>query len=221
MDFAASPFSIKSLNDSGHIEGLLAGFGNVDHGGDKLLAGCLTKSLALRGGNPLPMLLCHDLRRPIGAWKTWTEAAEGLHVEGKISLGTRDGQEAYALANDGALTGLSIGWQPKSHSTNPRTGVREVAEADLMEGSLVPVPMNDKTRVRSIKTIASVRDLEDLLAESGMSGRKAKTAASAAWKAINEAPDEDAAARAELEAIFASSSKRLEGKNRRYHTRGN
>ena len=37
MEFAGSPFEIKQLNDGGAIEGLLAGFGNVDHGGDKLL----------------------------------------------------------------------------------------------------------------------------------------------------------------------------------------
>lgn len=34
MEFAASQFALKAIDDSGHIEGLLAGFGNVDLGGD-------------------------------------------------------------------------------------------------------------------------------------------------------------------------------------------
>jgi hypothetical protein len=59
MEFAGSPLEIKQLSDSGHIEGLLAGFGDVDNGGDRLLPGCFAKTLASRNA-PLPMLLFHD-----------------------------------------------------------------------------------------------------------------------------------------------------------------
>lgn len=196
MDYAASPFEIKSLSDSGQIEGLLAGFGDVDHGGDKLLPGCLSKSLAARTV-PLPMLMVHDLRRPIGAWKEWQDRPEGLYVKGSLTLATRDAQEAYALAKDGALTGLSIGWMPLAEQIDAK-GVRVVAEAELFEGSLVPVPMHDRARVTGIKSIGSAGDIAELLREAGMSGRKAKLAAGAAWKAYSEAtaePDADEVAR--------------------------
>lgn len=206
MDYAASPFSIKSLTDAGQIEGLLAGFGNVDHGGDKLLAGSLTKSLAART-TPLPMLLHHDLHRPIGSWKEWQERPDGLYVKGNLTLATRDGQEAYALASDGALTGLSIGWVAKQ-SARDREGVRVIAEADLFEGSLVTVPMNDKTRVASVKAITNARDIAELLQGAGVSGRRAKAAAGAAWKAINDQSDE-AAAETELAALIKSATARL------------
>lgn len=206
MDYAASPFSIKSLTDSGHIEGLLAGFGNVDHGGDKLLAGSLTKSLAARS-TPLPMLLHHDLHRPIGAWKEWQERPDGLYVKGNLTLATRDGQEAHALAKDGALTGLSIGWVAKQ-ATRDREGVRTIAEADLFEGSLVTVPMNDKTRVSSIKSITNARDIAELLQSAGISGRRAKAAAGAAWKSIND-HDDEVAADSELAALIQSATARL------------
>ena len=73
MEFAGSPFEIKSLSESGHIEGLLAGFGNTDSHGDVVDSKAFTRTLAERNGRPLPMLLHHDLRRPIGAWKTWEE----------------------------------------------------------------------------------------------------------------------------------------------------
>lgn len=206
MEFAGSPFEIKSLNDSGHIEGLLAGFGNVDHGGDKLLPGSLSKSLAART-SPLPMLLHHDMKRPIGAWKEWREQADGLYVAGNMTLATRDAQEAHALAKDGALTGLSIGWEPKQ-STRDQAGNRIISEAELYEGSLVAIPMNPKAQVTAIKSIAGARDIAELLQEAGISGRKAKIAAGAAWKAINEQSDDDEAA-AELARLFAEHSARL------------
>lgn len=207
MEFAGSPFEIKQLSDSGAIEGLLAGFGDVDRGGDKLLPSCLSKTLAGRAA-PLPMLLHHDLHRPIGAWKEWQERAEGLYVKGSLTLSTRDGQEARALAQDGALTGLSIGWKVKRASRDQASGTRIVEEAELFEGSLVTVPMHDRTRVAAIKSIVSARDIAEILQEAGLSGRKAKAAAGAAWKSINE-HDDDAAAEAELRQILSGSAQRL------------
>ena len=206
MEYAGSPFDIKELNDSGRIEGLLAGFGDVDHGGDRLLPGCLSKSLASRSA-PLPMLLHHDLKRPIGAWKQWEERSEGLYVKGALSLATRDGQEAHALAKDGALTGLSIGWQPVRGDVDQKTGVRQVTEALLFEGSLVTVPMHDRARVTSIKSIGSARDIADLLQDAGLSGRKAKAAAGAAWKTLNES--DDASSDDEVRAILNASAARI------------
>lgn len=206
MDFAASAFDIKSLNDSGSIEGLLAGFGNVDLAGDKLLPGCLTKTLAART-TPLPMLLHHDFKRPIGAWKDWQERPEGLYVKGSITLGTRDGQEAHALARDGALSGLSIGFVPTKFTRAPNAG-RDVSEAHLLEGSLVTVPMNERAQVATVKSIAGVRDIEEMLNAGGFSNRQAKAAASAAWKAINS-HDDEAAAEAEAAAILKASAARI------------
>jgi HK97 family phage prohead protease len=203
MEFAGSPFEIKALTDSGSIEGLLAGFGNVDHGGDKLLPGSLSKSLATRT-TPLPMLLHHDLSRPIGAWKEWQDSSEGLYVKGSMTLSTRDAQEAHALAKDGALTGLSIGWKPLKNTVDSK-GVRTITEAELFAGSLVTVPMNDRARVTAIKSITNAGDIRELLREAGISGHKAKAAAGAAWKALNETDaDED-----EVRAILNASAARI------------
>lgn len=209
MDFAASPFDIKSISDSGHIEGLLAGFNNVDHGGDRLMHGAFAKTLATRS-NPLPMLLHHDQKRPIGAWKEWAETSSGLYVKGQMTLAARDAQEAHALAKAGALTGLSVGWAPRRAETDQKSGIRTIVEADLFEGSLVTIPMNDKARVASVKAIGSVRDIEELLRAGGISGRKAKVMSGAAWKAFNQSEDEEGA-EAELAAILLASTARLKG----------
>jgi uncharacterized protein len=206
MEYAASPFELKQLNDSGQIEGLLAGFGDVDLGGDKLLSGCFAKSLAKRT-TPLPMLLHHDHHRPIGAWKEWQEQPHGLYVKGALTMSVRDAQEAHALARDGALTGLSIGWRPKQAGRD-RSGVRIVAEAELHEGSLVTIPMHDRARVSAVKSIAAPGDIEDLLRAGGFSSRKAKAAASAAWRAIHD-HDDAAAAEAEAAAILNAAAARI------------
>lgn len=209
MEYAGSPFEIKKLNDSGHIEGLLAGFGDVDHGGDKLLSGCLSKSLAKRT-SPLPMLLYHDTKRPIGAWKEWQERPEGLYVKGSLTLSTRDAQEAHALAKDGALTGLSIGWQAVHGELDQKTGERIITEAELFEGSLVTVPMHDRARVTAVKDFTeSPANLEQGLREMmGFSGRMAREGSFALWR-IKHKENDDKAAEAEAIAILNKSAARI------------
>lgn len=185
---AAFPLSIKILNDAGHIEGLAAAFGNVDLGGDRIIPGAFAKTLASRS-DPIPMLLHHDLKRPIGRWDRLVETPEGLEAKGRITLDTRDGQEAYALARDGALRGLSIGY--RAIDAKNAADARNLHELDLHEVSLVTVPMNPKAQLSAIKSITNIRDLEELLRAGGFSGRKAKVAAGAAWRAINDHPDPD------------------------------
>ena len=206
MKFAGYPCDIKSLTDSGHIEGLLAGFGDVDHGGDKLMPGSMTKTLAARS-TPLPMLLHHDFKRPIGAWQEWQNTDQGLYVKGALTLSVRDAQEALALAKDGALNGMSVGWKAVESHIDTK-GVRVITEAELFEGSLVTVPMHDRTRVTSIKSIVNARDIAEILQEAGVSSRRAKLAAGAAWKVMNQQTDENAADE-ELAAIFTQSMARI------------
>ncbi|ARU15630.1 hypothetical protein A9D14_04840 [Croceicoccus marinus] len=193
MNYADSAFEIKQLNDSGAIEGLLAGFNTLDSHGDRIDAKAFTRTLAERGDRPIPMLLHHDPRRPVGAWQEWQERPDGLFVKGKLTLTARDAQEAYALARDGALTALSIGYQAKQAHRDQRTGERHLLDVELHEGSLVTIGSNPDTRVSSIKMIAGVRDIEDMLREGGLSGRKAKAAAGAAWRTINDSNNDQAA----------------------------
>ncbi|MGZ2410744.1 hypothetical protein ACUXST_000141 [Sphingomonas sp. F9_3S_D5_B_2] len=203
MEYAGSAFEIKQLDDAGRIEGLAAAFGNIDHGGDKMLFGSVTKTLAERGNRPLPMLLHHDIRRPIGAWKEWNETADGLYVKGSITLQSRDGQEAHALAKDEALTGISIGYVPQRKSF--AGGARVLEAVDLHEASLVAVPMNERTRISAVKSITRAQDIRELLQEAGVPRDRANEAAGLAWKAINETDELDA----ETVALLKSSAARI------------
>ena len=104
---------LKGIGDDGLIEGVAAGYGDVDLGGDIIIPGALTKSIATR--SRVPMLLFHDQKRPVGVWDTMRERGDALEVKGRFAMSTAAGREAHALTKDGALPGLSIGYRTLRH----------------------------------------------------------------------------------------------------------
>ncbi len=151
LDF---PLDVKNIDADGWIEGIASGYGNVDHGGDIMLAGAITKSI--EGRKSLPMLLFHDQKRPVGAWREFNETPEGLHVKGRFAMSSRDGQEAHAMTKDGALAGLSVGYRTVRDRIVGKA--RHLAEVALHEISLVTIPMNGKALITSVKGIEDARD---------------------------------------------------------------
>ncbi len=144
----------KAIGDDGSIEGLAVGYGNVDHGGDQVMPGAIAASLA--GRKSLPMLLYHDQKRPAGIWSSWQETADGLLVKGRFAMSSPTGKEAHGLAKDGAIGGLSMGF--KTIKQRMEGKARQLLEVALHEISLVTIPMNDRTRVISVKDIGDLRD---------------------------------------------------------------
>ncbi|MGN5375919.1 HK97 family phage prohead protease [Sphingomonas hankookensis] len=189
MDHATFPLDVKSLSEAGRIEGLAAGYGNIDAHGEVFAPGAFAKSIAAIGsaGRAPAMLLHHDLRRPAGKWDAFAETRAGMTVAGSLALDAADGREAYALLKAGALGGLSVGFRTIKERRG-EGGTTIITEAELFEVSLVSVPSNPITKISAVKAIGDVRDLETLLRDTGMSGRKAKAAAAAAWRAANETP---------------------------------
>jgi len=169
------PLEVKDIGEDGQIEGLAAAYNNVDHGGDIILPGAFTKTL--RGRKALPMLLYHDTRRPVGVWNAFEDGERGLKLKGRITTVSTDGNEALALARDGALSGLSIGY--RSIKERYTDSARELIEVTLLETSLVAVPMNDRAQVTKVKHIAgdgrmpSLPDFERFLREAGFSRTEA------------------------------------------------
>lgn len=147
-------WEVKGIDETGHIEGLAAGYDNVDFGNDRILKGAFTKGLTGRSG--VPMLLFHDQHRPVGKWHTFEESSDGLIVKGKISVKTRDGGEAYELVKDGALAALSIGYDATVKRMSGK--VRELVEVVLHEVSLVSIGMNPKALVSGVKEIEDSRN---------------------------------------------------------------
>lgn len=154
MQRSSFAWSVKGIDETGYIEGLAAGYNNVDFGGDRILPGAFIKSLEGRSG--VPMLLYHDQSRPVGKWAEFEETPEGLVTKGKITTKTRDGGEAYELVKDGALSGLSIGYDATVKRMAGK--VRELVELFLHEVSLVPIGMNPKALISGVKQVEDLRN---------------------------------------------------------------
>lgn len=187
MKHANYHLQIKALSETGVIEGVAAGYGNVDSHGDIFAPGAFAASLAAlkAGGRQPAMLLFHDTNRPAGRWDDFQETTTGLHVKGSLALDASDGREAYALLKNGALGGLSVGFRALKSKIGAN-GANIITEAELFEVSLVSVPSNPLTKISAVKGIGNVRELEELLREHGMSGRAAKRAAGAAFRVAEQ-----------------------------------
>lgn len=189
------PLDVKDVGEDGSIEGLAAAYNNVDFGGDVILPGAFTKTL--KGRKSLPMLLYHDQRMPVGVWTEFQDSAKGLTLKGRISTKTTLGAEAHALAIDGALAGLSIGYRSTKERYTDKA--RELIEVGLHEASLVSIPMNERALITNVKEILAggnlptVREFEEFLRDAGgFSKSKSAAIASACAPHLRGEPEEPA-----------------------------
>lgn len=133
--------------------GYAAIFDRPDRGGDVVRAGAFERTLR-RGAAAVPLLWQHDSGRPIGRVEYLREDKRGLRVIARLSGGAA-GREAAALLKDGAVRGLSFGYRVRAASGpstgSGRMGLRELRELDLVEVSLVTLPMQPKARVHAVE----------------------------------------------------------------------
>lgn len=148
---------MTNLDTAGRtIEGYANTFGNIDQGGDVVHPGAFSKTLAERGG-AIKFLWQHNPAEPIGKPVEIREDPKGLFVKAVIS-DTMRGRDALALLKDGAISGLSIGYDAIKGGTDyskTDTGetVRNLREVKLWEFSLVTFPMNEAAGVTALKAI--------------------------------------------------------------------
>ncbi len=144
-----------SVDDEGRIEGLASVFGTADRGGDIVHKG------AFSGASfPIPMLAGHDQAEVIGVWQEGVETSEGLRVKGQLTLTVQRAREVRDLILDKALQGLSIGYQATRKAAR-RGGGRDLHAVDLLEISVVAVPMHPGARITSAKDITMTDKTED------------------------------------------------------------
>ena len=130
--------------------GYAAIFDRADRGGDVVRAGAFARSLK-RGVGAVPLLWQHDSGRPVGRIEYLKEDRRGLRVIARLSAGSA-GREAAALLQEGAVAGLSFGYRVrKAAGTRPR----ELQDVELVEVSLVTLPMQPKARVHALEETAA------------------------------------------------------------------
>ena len=207
------------------VSGYGSVFGNVDGGGDMVVAGAFKECIA-KGRKP-KMLWQHDANQPIGAWDEMREDANGLYMKGRISKKAAKGAEVAALVKMGAVDGLSIGYRTQEYQIDADAGVRKLTKLDLWETSVVTFPMNTLAGIYAAKSADDMSDAEikrhidPALKAIKVSGTEAKAMASAAMErretVLREAgvslPETDQREVDELKALLTATLQNIGGRN--------
>lgn len=142
LDFKAA----LAVDDEGVIEGLASVFATADRGGDVVHKGAFAGTIF-----PLPMLASHDPADVIGVWEEGRETPEGLAVKGRLTLTVQRAREIRDLILAKAMGGLSIGYVATRKAMRTGGG-RDLLAVDLVEISVVAVPMHPGARITSAKS---------------------------------------------------------------------
>lgn len=122
--------------------GYAALFDRVDRGGDIVRRGAFAGSL---GAGDLPLLWQHRPDRRIGSIRHASEDRRGLRVIAALDAEAGDALDAL---RSGHVTGLSFGYRVrKARGTSPR----ELLALDLVEVSLVTLPMMPGAKVHMLR----------------------------------------------------------------------
>jgi HK97 family phage prohead protease len=187
------PFEIKadSIQEDGTFEGYASVFGGrPDSYGDIITAGAFGETIK-KGGrnrNGIVMLWYHDVKQPIGIWKMIVQDEKGLKVIGQLNLDVQRAKEIYSLMKQGAIKGLSIGWdwirdnkgkiaEGSYEWKDESQRIRLLKNVELWEISPVTFPAKVNANIMKVKSVTDAtteRELEEALRESGLSKTEAQ-----------------------------------------------
>jgi len=179
LDF---PLELKegAVDSKGVFEGYASTFGGEpDSQQDVVAPGAFANTIKKggRNGTGVAMLWQHDHNLPIGTWMRIAEDDKGLAVQGKVSTDAKpNGIPVYEMLRDGAIRGLSIGYETKKFSLDKKTGVRTIEDVRLWEISPVVFPANFNTIITNVKDMMQAktpREFEDALRDAGLSRKQA------------------------------------------------
>lgn len=156
-----------AAEDSGEISGLAWPFDKPDRIGDVIEKGAFAEAAL-----PLPMLFGHDGNDPLGSWHEATEAADGLHLKGRLLVGeVKRADEVRALVRAGAVRGISIGFITKK-AVARKGGGRVISKLELLEASLVAIPMHPGARITSAKSAINAIRIAEAINRMALAIRK-------------------------------------------------
>jgi HK97 family phage prohead protease len=155
--YAAATFEFRSVEAEGKtMHALVAPYGESDDIGaftETLRAGVFKKSIS-QAARSLPLHVMHQHQQiPVGKAVGWQETDAALY--GSYLFDTRAEAREYArLAEDGFLSGISVGFQPINTDWT-LTGDKPHAlriEARMLETSLCSVPALAGARVLAVRS---------------------------------------------------------------------
>jgi HK97 family phage prohead protease len=142
----------------GEFTALVAAFGNVDRGKDRIMPGAFAKSLAdwRASGKRLPIIWHHLAGDPsmiIGSADPAQshETDAGLVLSGRLNIErSAAAGQIRDLLKSGDVSGWSFGYAVKRQRAAPG-GVTELLELDILEAGPTPMPMNTAAHTISVK----------------------------------------------------------------------
>lgn len=137
------PLKVKEEDaDMVVISGYASVFDKVDAHGDIILYGAFQNALA----ENVKLLWQHNAHQPIGVISELVEDNYGLFITAIINKNVAQGREAISLIAQGAIDGLSIGFNVLEYEPLAG-GAKSIQEVDLREVSLVTFPANHDARL--------------------------------------------------------------------------
>lgn len=222
LKYIERPFELKAVDETGVFTGYVSVFNNVDLGGDIILPGAFTDTLAAwkAAGALPPVLWQHRTGEPLGPFLEMREDQVGLWVKGQLLVAdVPRAKEARALLAAKAIRGMSIGYISRDDSWDRVTDVRTLKKVDLYEGSIVTFPMNPMAGVSDVKTtmaaLETLADVERHLRDAGGFSKAEAVALVARIKSLSGRSESDQAADLlpELQAL----QKSLQGRSESDH----
>lgn len=160
-----------------YFEGIAAAYGNVDLNKDIIQEGAFAKSIASK--QEFPVLVEHKMSDAIGVVLSLYEVRGGLGCQIRLSKELSQGKEMAIKIRDKIIQKMSIGYIVKQARYDQKNRIRIITEAQLLEISLVAVPMNMNTKIffKSLegKDIDNIRTLEKELKDLGLGSTEAKS----------------------------------------------
>jgi HK97 family phage prohead protease len=202
------PFSVKSADEQGTIEGHGAVFNELHPTSswrlpmdwqDRIMPGAFTSTLAAhkKSGTMPVMLYMHERGNVVGAWREMEEDADGLKVKGQVAMSAKapSGTSLYDLLKMGGLNAMSIGFVVTKSAQDEKKKIRDIQEVELGELSIVDIPGIESARISDVKTADPARlkrKIEEALRDAGLSRQEAKAFIADGFKALRDAsPEED------------------------------
>lgn len=147
-----------TVDDVGAIKAMAWPFGSGDRVGDWIRKGAFA---TVQG--PLPMLFGHKPHDPVGVWTEYKESNDGFESAGQLLIDdVARAKEVHALVKARAITGISIGFITRKAIAR-KGGGRDILALDLVEISLVTVPMHPGARITSSKSAAEAIALSEAI----------------------------------------------------------
>lgn len=177
MRTKAFPAHVKAAGEqdglaAGQFEAIVSVFGNVDHGGDVVLPGAFSRSLAewKAAGDPIPVIWSHQIGDPDSHIGVVLDAAEllagderlpeklrangGLWVRGQLDLDEPRAAKVHRLLKGRRVKQFSFSYDIRDGALGERDGrdVYELRDLDLFEVGPTLLGMNAATDLVGAKT---------------------------------------------------------------------